>query len=231
MATLPKLTPTPNDLALYGNMSDAELARKFVDLVEKAQTWLAYWPKMQSNVVATGISSQVNTLLKQANTWGVAVGDVMTAVKESMGIKSSTTMGFIPLIPVAATAFTWITGALATLAIASALRYALIALIGTLTAWIASNMALEALRQKKLNDLSAKAKETIAIAAAQKDIAASLAAEGYTPEEISRITGQYGADAVAKGKEGNIFSDMGNLVKWVVVGGIVYKGAEKFGVI
>lgn len=228
MAGIPNLKPTADDLARYGNMTNAQLATTFVDLVEKANTWIAYWPKVNASVLETGIGQQVSALLAQVNVWGAAVGDVMTAVKEHLGVKSGTTgVGFLPVV---GAAVSWIGAALAAATIGAALRYAVIALIGTLTAWITGNMALEALRKKKLADLQAKKNEAIAQAKAKKEIAASLASEGYTAAEIAAITGQYDAE-VKSANAGGLFADIASTVKWVVVGGIVYKGAEKMGVI
>lgn len=228
MTTIPALKPTADDLAKYGNLTNSQLATLFVELVEKANTWLAYWPKVNTSVTEVGLTPQVNAVLKQVNFWGAAVGDVMAAVKEHLGIKSTTTgVGMLPLVGAAGA---WIVSALAAATIGAALRYAIIALIGTLTAWITGNMALEALRKKKLADLQAKKNEMIAQAKAKQEIVAALSEDGYSPAEIAQIVGQYDAD-VKDNNDGGMFSDIAATVKWLVVGGIVYKGAEKMGVI
>lgn len=228
MTTIPALKPTADDLAKYGNLTNSQLATLFVELVEKANTWLAYWPKVNTSVTEVGLTPQVNAVIKQVNFWGAAVGDVMAAVKEHLGIKSTTTgVGFLALVAPAAA---WIVAALGAATIGAALRYAIIALIGTLTAWITGNMALEALRKKKLADLQAKKNETIAQAKAKQEIVAALSEDGYSPAEIAQIVGQYDAD-VKDDNDGGMFSDLATTVKWLVVGSIVYKGAEKMGVI
>ncbi len=229
--SIPNLVPTADDMAKYGNLSNTDLAKLFVELVDKSQTWVNYWPKMTPIVIETGLKSQVDNLMAQASKWSGHVNDIMNQVKLTMGISSpSTAVGFIPLIPLAGTAYTWIAGALATMAIATALRYAMIAIIGTITAWIMSNMALEAARKKKLADIEAKRAQVLAKAKAAAQIATDLVGEGFSKDDAARIAGQYSTE-VDKADSTGIIADIGNLVKLGILGVVAWKVAEKTGVI
>lgn len=213
--TIPKLTPTADDTAVFGKLTNEQLAKAFVDYTQKALTWIDYWPK--AKMPDASFAKEAAALLERGKTFMPTAQAIVEGVKKALGISG---VGFLPAV---ATVVTWVTAALASVTLANTLRVTLIAACGYLYRWLTENSTLEAKRKEALARIEAQKEAVIAAARAKTEVQAALKAEGFTDAEVARMMQQYEREAAPKA---GALESIESIVKWAAIGGAVYYGAK-----
>lgn len=193
-----ELKPTASQMAQFGNLSTDQLVNTFIDLANKAYTWMVYLPKATAAMPATSVAKKAAaSLVSEGKAFQSTINAIIDQARKLSGgglsgiddpniieIDRRDGLGFLPAI---AAVGTYVVGAVAA---STAFRYTLVAACGYLYAWIQRSMSAEKSIQAEKAKIADAATLAVETQKAKSAAAIELKQAGLSDKEIASVLGE-----------------------------------------